>query len=120
MIDTFLWGFGVQTVPNLITPNSPHAFGPPTASYLNTLNTYYSGSPPNPPTSGGTSAKYHFNAECDDCFTKVPEPPSYVLLGTGFLGLLGYILLGCRHRYGAFTGVREEISFVIFRAAGPQ
>ncbi|MGH7153757.1 MAG: PEP-CTERM sorting domain-containing protein, partial [Acetobacteraceae bacterium] len=91
VIDTFLWGFGVQTAPNAITPTAPAFFGPPTGSYLATLNSYYSGAPPNPPTSGGTSSKFNFQAGCDNCFrkVKVPEPPSYLLILVGLFGLAG-------------------------------
>jgi hypothetical protein len=97
VIDTFLWGFGVQTGPDAITANAPHLWGVPTASYLSTLNSFYSGTPPNPPTSGGTSSKYKFNVECDDCF-QVPEPASAVPFAVGMMALLGLLGVGGRLR----------------------
>jgi len=91
VLDTFLWGFGVTTAPNAITPTAPNSFSAPTASYLTILNDYYDGAPPNPPTSGGTSAKYNFVAGCDTgCFVVAPEPSSVGLLVMG-LGAGGVI-----------------------------
>jgi hypothetical protein len=91
-IDTFLWGFRVDTNPNTIVSIGPAAFGPPTRSYLATLNSYYSGMPPNPPSSGGMSAMFNFQAGCDDCFiprVPAPEPATYLLLLAGVLGIAG-------------------------------
>jgi hypothetical protein len=88
VIDSLLWGFGVAIAPNTITANAPHLWGPATASYLATLNDYYDGSPPNPPTSGGVSSKFHFQAGCDNCF--VPEPGTLTLLVWG-VGLLAFV-----------------------------
>lgn len=92
VIDTFLWGFKVETSPNSIVSIGPLAFGPPTASYLSMLNSNYSGMPPVPPTSGGTSTKFKFQAGCDNCFVAktVPEPSSSMLLATGLLAIIGF------------------------------
>lgn len=87
VIDSFLWGFGVDSQKKEITANAPHAWGAPTASFLSTLNGYYDGSPPIPPTSGGTSSKYHFQAGCDDCFI-IPEPLMLPLVVTLLLLLM--------------------------------
>lgn len=99
VIDTFLWGFNVQADPKQIISKAPSFFGPPTATYLATLNSYYSGAPPMPPTSGGTSTKFNFQSGCDDCFVKkcdgnrcaVPEPSSHLLFA---LAVLSAIVLG--------------------------
>jgi hypothetical protein len=92
VIGTLTWGFNVQTGPNRIAVNFPSFtdpfFGSPTAPYLSTLNSYYSGKPPTPPTSGGTSAKFKFQPGCDNCFvpkTPVPEPSGLPMLLIAFL-----------------------------------
>lgn len=91
VIDTFLWGFGVQTNPDMITANAPRDWSAPTPSYLKTLNSYYSGAPPMPPTSGGVSSKINFQAGCDDCFVAVPEPSNDLVFMAALLVMAGYI-----------------------------
>jgi hypothetical protein len=89
VIDTFLWGFGVGTNPNVINVNAPHGWSAPSDSYLTTLNDYYDGSPPNPPTSGGSSSKFNFQVGCDNCFIPtVDEPGTLTLLVWGMVGFL--------------------------------
>ena len=89
VIGTLTWGFNVQTGPNRIAVNFPSLadpfFSAPSASYLATLNSYYSGKPPVPPTSGGTSSRFNFQPGCDNCFvpkTPAPEPSALLLLLT--------------------------------------
>jgi len=109
VIDTFLWGFGVTTAPNAITPTAPNNFGAPTASYLTILNDYYDGAPPNPPTDGGTSAKYNFVSGCDTgCFTPhiAPEPSSVGLLVMGLSA--GGFVVGFGRRPRVRGRVRPE------------
>ncbi len=86
VIGTFEWGFGVEVAPDAIIAHTPQQWGLPSASYLSTLNDYYDGSPPNPPTSGGTSSKFHFQAGCDNCFV-VPEPSTFILMAVALVVL---------------------------------
>ena len=72
VIDTFLWGFDFVGLPDP-TPDTSNVngFGPlawsdPTATFLNTLNDYYDGTPPAPATAPA-SAMYLFQNN-DNCF----------------------------------------------------
>jgi hypothetical protein len=89
VIDSFLWGFTLTAGTIAVQDDPPSLWGPPTASFLNTLNSYYStGTSPG----GVATDKYSF-AACQDCFMAVPEPPSVVLLGISTVLLLGYALV---------------------------
>lgn len=73
IVDTFLWGFGVEDDPAAITPNPPSLWGDPTQSYLDTLRNCFDGDP-------GTAWEF-----CDECCCCIPEPATLLLLAFGGL-----------------------------------
>lgn len=76
VIDTFRWGYNVTMTPNGVTNNDPFGWSAPTATFLNTLNSYYSGTSPG----GIATSKYNFVAN-QDSFVVLPAPePSAILI----------------------------------------
>ncbi len=82
VIETFLWGFGVQNAtPGAltdITANTPHLWGAPTASFLATERASFNGL-------GGSTA-WTFNTSSSFL---TPEPGVYALFGAGLCAFTG-------------------------------
>jgi hypothetical protein len=86
VIDTFDWGFNLTAAPNSIKSLSPFGLGPPSAEFLATENSFYSGMSPNVGgNTGVVTPKYHFVYDPDVLSAAVPEPSSWVMaaIGTG-------------------------------------
>ncbi len=79
VIGTFDWGFGINTS-GAFTPDSPTAFGTPSAAYMTTLETDFNGV-------NGTSWSIEGQS--------VPEPPTFLLASV--LGVMG-LVAGYRRR----------------------
>jgi hypothetical protein len=82
VISSLLWGFSLNPNGPLdindVGENAPHAWGPATNSYLNTLNGFYDGMGPAP--GNKVSSKYLFSNNTN-CF--IPEPTMIWLLVIG-------------------------------------
>jgi hypothetical protein len=88
VIDTFLWGFNINVVPNSVSAFGPSSFSAPTTSYLNTLNSFYSGTSPSVGgNTGVTSSLYNFVYNPNVLLT-VPEPGILTLLAAGSFAIL--------------------------------
>jgi hypothetical protein len=94
ILGTFLWGFSVDAADATITPTSPMAWGPPTATYTNTLRMYFDGNTRwhdlNNPNQRFTSTMWSFDTDVSGCFTIAPEPSTFVLFALGLAVLAGY------------------------------
>ncbi len=74
VVGSFLWGFGVSTVPNnSITRAEPSLWGVATNDFINTFNSYYDGMSPD----GQATPRFRL-ANNRNCF--VPEPSTGLLL----------------------------------------
>ena len=84
VVNTFLWGFGINPQGALtladVSATTPFGWSAPTASYLNTLNNAYDGTP-------GTKHTFAANS---NCFRVIPEPGTMLLILPGMAVLLRY------------------------------
>jgi hypothetical protein len=80
VIDTFLWGFNINVGPNSVSAYAPAFFSAPTTTYLNSLNSFYSGTSPKVGGNAGvTTDKYNFVSD-QSALVLVPEPGIFTLL----------------------------------------
>jgi len=83
VIDTFLWGFNINVGPNSVSAFAPGFFGAPTSTYLNSLNSFYSGTSPTVGGNAGvTTDKYQFVFD-QSALILIPEPGFASILITG-------------------------------------
>jgi len=93
VIDSLLWGFSINVGPNGVSKFSPNSFGPPTASYLSTLNNFYSGVSPDVGGNDGVDTDLYDFVYDPNALVLVPEPGTFALLVLGGFGMFRFGLL---------------------------